>query len=73
MYKLPTHHKNITYKSQSFMRNHFKYLFLVIVLFVSNSSQAAIGGNFTLTDYNNDKYSLSDSSNVKLIFFGFLN
>ena len=73
MYKLPTHHKNITYKNQSFMRNHFKYLFLVIVLFVSNSSQAAIGGNFTLTDYNNDKYSLSDSSNVKLIFFGFLN
>ena len=73
MYKLLTHHKNITYKSQSFMRNYFKYLFLVFVLLVSNSSKAAIGGNFTLTDHNNNEYSLSDSSNVKLIFFGFLN
>ena len=55
------------------MRNYFKYLFLVFVLLVSNSSKAAIGGNFTLTDHNNNEYSLSDSSNVKLIFFGFLN
>ena len=73
MCKLLNHHKNTTYKSRFFMRNYFKYLVLLFVLFASNTSQAAIGGNFSLIDHNNNKYSLSVSSNVKLIFFGFLN
>ena len=73
MYKLLNKHKNTTCKSQFFMRNCFKPLFLLSFLFASYASQAAIGGNFSLIDHNNNKYSLSASSNVKLIFFGFLN
>jgi len=73
VYKLLNHHKNIICKGQFFIRNYFKSLVLLSVLFTSNMSQAAIGGNFSLTDHNNNKYSLSASSNVKLIFFGFLN
>lgn len=73
MYKPLNKHKNTTCKSQFFMKNYFKPLFLLSFLFASYTSQAAIGGNFSLIDHNNNKYSLSASSNVKLIFFGFLN
>jgi len=50
-----------------------KYTFLVIVLISNNMSYARIGGDFVLQTYNNEKYVLSESSKVKIIFFGFLN
>jgi len=50
-----------------------KYAFLIIVLITNNISHARIGGDFVLQTYNNEKYVLSESSKVKIIFFGFLN
>ena len=55
------------------LRKHIKCVLLITVLFNSNSIYAEIGGDFTLKDQNNNKYILSDSSKVKIIFFGFLN
>ena len=55
------------------LKNHSKYMVLFIVLLISNNIYAEIGGNFTLQDQNNNKYSLYASSKVKIIFFGFLN
>ena len=55
------------------LRKHIKCVLLITVLFNSNSIYAEIGGDFTLKDQNNNKYNLSDSSKVKIIFFGFLN
>ena len=49
-----------------------KYTFLIIVLISNNMSYARIGGDFVLQTYNNEKYVLSESSKVKIIFFGFL-
>jgi len=46
---------------------------LFIVLLISNNLYAEIGGDFSLQDQNNNKYNLSSSSKVKIIFFGFLN
>jgi len=50
-----------------------KYVLLIIVLITNNISHARIGGDFVLQTYNNEKYVLSESSKVKIIFFGFLN
>jgi len=50
-----------------------KYVLLLIVLITNNISHARIGGDFVLQTYNNEKYVLSESSKVKIIFFGFLN
>ena len=47
---------------------HIKCVLLITVLFNSNSIYAEIGGDFTLKDQNNNKYILSDSSKVKIIF-----
>tara|TARA_B100001173_G_scaffold55239_1_gene46050 strand:+ start:761 stop:1366 length:606 start_codon:yes stop_codon:yes gene_type:complete len=55
------------------LRNYIKYAILIIVLFMSFVTHAKIGGDFTLKDQNNNKYSLSSSSKTKIIFFGFLN
>lgn len=55
------------------LRNYIKYTILIIVLFMSFVTHAKIGGDFTLKDQNNNKYSLSSSSKTKIIFFGFLN
>ena len=56
-----------------YLRNYIKYAILIIVLFMSFVTHAKIGGDFTLKDQNNNKYSLSSSSKTKIIFFGFLN
>ena len=55
------------------LRNYIKYAILIVVLFMSFLTHAKIGGDFTLKDQNNNKYSLSSSSKTKIIFFGFLN
>ena len=55
------------------LRNYIKYAILIIVLVMSFVTHAKIGGDFTLKDQNNNKYSLSSSSKTKIIFFGFLN
>ena len=55
------------------LRNYIKYISLIIVIFTSNDLYAEIGGDFTLKDQYNNKFTLSDSSKVKIVFFGFLN
>ena len=55
------------------LRNYIKYIILIIVLIMSFVTHAKIGGDFTLKDQNNNKYSLSSTSKTKIIFFGFLN
>tara|TARA_Y100000992_G_scaffold290211_1_gene245510 strand:- start:165 stop:749 length:585 start_codon:yes stop_codon:yes gene_type:complete len=55
------------------LRNYIKYISLIIVIITSNSLYADIGGDFTLKDQYNNKFTLSDSSKVKIVFFGFLN
>ena len=52
---------------------YIKFTALYIVLSVSYNANAEIGGDFSLIDYNNNKYTLSSSSKTKIIFFGFLN
>tara|TARA_B100001769_G_scaffold145884_1_gene114288 strand:+ start:61 stop:591 length:531 start_codon:yes stop_codon:yes gene_type:complete len=42
-------------------------------MITSNNLYADIGGDFTLKDQYNNKFTLSDSSKVKIVFFGFLN
>lgn len=54
------------------LKNYIKYFFTFIILSLSQA-QAEIGGDFTLRDYNNNKYHLYSSSKEKVIFFGFLN
>ena len=54
------------------LKNYIKYFFIFIILSLSQA-QAEIGGDFTLIDYNNNKYHLYSSSKEKVIFFGFLN
>ncbi len=56
-----------------YLRNYIKYAILIVVLLMSFATHAKIGGDFTLKDQNNNKYSLSSSSKTKIIFFGFLN
>lgn len=53
--------------------NYMKYILLVIVISMSTDIKADIGGDFTLKDQNNNDFTLSNSSNTKIIFFGFLN
>ena len=55
------------------LRNYIKYISLIIVITTSNNLYADIGGDFTLKDQYNNKFTLSDSSKVKIVFFGFLN
>ena len=55
------------------LRNYIKYISLIIVIITSNNLHADIGGDFTLKDQYNNKFTLSDSSKVKIVFFGFLN
>ena len=55
------------------LRNYIKYISLIIVMITSNNLYADIGGDFTLKDQYNNKFTLSDSSKVKIVFFGFLN
>ena len=55
------------------LRNYIKYISLIIVIITSNDLYADIGGDFTLKDQYNNKFTLSDSSKVKIVFFGFLN
>ena len=59
--------------SIKYFREHVKYVLLIFVLFGSSGSYAEIGGDFVLKDFDNNKYSLSASSKIKIIFFGFLN
>ena len=54
------------------LKNTIKYFPIFIILSLSQA-QAEIGGDFTLRDYNNNKYHLYSSSKEKVIFFGFLN
>mgnify|MGYP001499762164 FL=1 len=54
------------------LKNYIKHFPIFIVLSLSQA-QAEIGGDFTLRDYNNNKYHLYSSSKEKVIFFGFLN
>ncbi|MFL2549738.1 MAG: SCO family protein [Gammaproteobacteria bacterium] len=55
------------------LRNYIKYISLILVIITSNDLYADIGGDFTLKDQYNNKFTLSDSSKVKIVFFGFLN
>ena len=55
------------------LRNYIRYILLIIVFTISCNTHAKIGGDFTLKDQDNNKYSLSSSSKTKIIFFGFLN
>ena len=55
------------------LRNYIKYSLLIIVLIISNNSNAEIGGNFILNDFDNNKFDISLSKKVKIVFFGFLN
>ena len=55
------------------LRNYIKYISLIFVIIISNNLYADIGGDFTLKDQYNNKFTLSDSSKVKIVFFGFLN
>ena len=52
------------------LKNYIKYFPIFIVLSLSQA-QAEIGGDFTLRDYNNNKYHLYSSSKEKVIFFWF--
>lgn len=53
--------------------DYMKYVLLIIVISVSTNIKADIGGDFTLRDQNNNDFTLSNSSNTKIVFFGFLN
>lgn len=53
--------------------DYMKYVLLIIVMSVSTNIKADIGGDFTLRDQNNNDFTLSNSSNTKIVFFGFLN
>ena len=53
--------------------NYMKYVLLIIVMSISTNIKADIGGDFTLRDQNNNDFTLSNSSNTKIVFFGFLN
>ena len=55
------------------LRKHIKYIFLIYVLTLCNYANAEIGGDSTLKDQNNNIYTLSQSSKIKIVFFGFLN
>ena len=55
------------------LTNYIKYISLIIVIITSNNLYAGIGGDFTLKDQYNNKFTLSDSSKAKIVFFGFLN
>ena len=55
------------------LKYFFKPMLCVFVLITSHTANAEIGGDFTLKDYNNNMYKLSDSNKTKIIFFGFLN
>ena len=55
------------------LTKHIKCVLLITVLFNSNIMYADIGVDLTLKDQNINKYILSDSSKVNIIFFGFLN
>jgi cytochrome oxidase Cu insertion factor (SCO1/SenC/PrrC family) len=55
------------------LRNYIKYSLLIIVLIISNNSNAEIGGNFILNDFDNNKFDIGLSKKVKIVFFGFLN
>ena len=52
---------------------YIRFVALYVVLSASYNANAEIGGDFSLIDYNNNKYTLSSSSKTKIIFFGFLN
>tara|TARA_B100001564_G_C20462831_1_gene588840 strand:- start:105 stop:689 length:585 start_codon:yes stop_codon:yes gene_type:complete len=52
---------------------YIKSILLIFVLVLNGAVNAEIGGDFTLKDYNNNEYKLSDSEKIKIIFFGFLN
>tara|TARA_B100001250_G_C19781148_1_gene781934 strand:+ start:894 stop:1487 length:594 start_codon:yes stop_codon:yes gene_type:complete len=52
---------------------YIRFAALYVVLSASCNANAEIGGDFSLIDYNNNKYTLSSSSKTKIIFFGFLN
>ena len=52
---------------------HIKPILLTFILVLNGAAKAEIGGDFTLKDYNNNVYKLSDSEKIKIIFFGFLN
>ena len=56
---------------QKNLRNYIKYIILTFVILISNNIYAGIGGDFTLKDQYNNDFTLSDSSKVKIIFFGF--
>ena len=58
---------------QTNLRNYIKYILLIYVITISNNLYAGIGGDFTLNDQYNNKFTLSNSSKVKIVFFGFLN
>ena len=55
------------------LRYYIKFILLTFVLVLNGAVNAEIGGDFTLKDYNNNEYKLSDSEKIKIIFFGFLN
>ena len=55
------------------LRHYIKFILLTVMLVANGSVNAEIGGDFTLKDYNNNEYKLSDSEKIKIIFFGFLN
>ena len=53
--------------------NYMKYVLLIVVISASTNIKADIGGDFTLKDQHNNDFTLSNSSNTKIVFFGFLN
>jgi hypothetical protein len=53
------------------LRNYIKYSLLIIVLIISNNSNAEIGGNFILNDFDNNKFDISLSKKVKIVFLVF--
>ena len=53
--------------------NKLARFFLIFGFLLAYNANAEIGGDFTLKDYNNNKYNLYSSSKEKIIFFGFLN
>ncbi len=55
-----------------YIEDYFKLIIFSLSVYSSNIN-AKLGGDFTLLDYNNNKYTLSSSPNVKVVFFGFLN
>ena len=50
------------------LMNYIKNFLIFIILSLSQA-QAEIGGDFTLRDFNNNKYHLYSSSKEKVIFF----